>query len=95
MFTVFLRFSNNKAKAGSLMDGHNAWLRKGFDEGIFLLAGSLKPQAGGAIIAHGISREDLEQRVAEDPFVAEDVVIAEINEIAPARTDERLGFLAA
>jgi len=28
-----------------------------------------------------------------DPFVIENVVSAEIHEIAPARTDERLAFL--
>jgi hypothetical protein len=31
--------------------------------------------------------------VNEDPFVAEDVVRAEILEITPAKADERLGFL--
>jgi hypothetical protein len=31
--------------------------------------------------------------VKDDPFVAEGVVSAEIIEIAPAKTDERLNFL--
>ena len=42
-----------------------------------------------------MSRAALEAFVAEDPFVAEGVVVAEIHEIAPARTDDRLAFLAA
>ena len=62
MFIVLLKFSDNKAKAGAFMDGHKAWIQRGF---------------------------------AEDPFVAEGVVAAEIHEIAPARTDDRLAFLAA
>jgi hypothetical protein len=36
---------------------------------------------------------ELQARVDADPFVAENVVSAEIMEIAPARADERLGFL--
>ncbi len=93
MYIVLLKFADNKAKAGELMDGHNAWLGRGFDDGVFLLAGSLAGGQGGAIVAHGAARAELERRVAEDPFVAECVVRAELVEIAPARADERLGFL--
>jgi uncharacterized protein YciI len=95
MFVVLLRFAANRAAAPRLMDGHNAWLRKGFDEGSFLLAGGIEPKAGGAILATAVSRADVEARVAEDPFVAESVVAAEIIEVAPGRTDPRLAFLAA
>lgn len=93
MFIVLLKFSNNKGQAGQFMDGHNAWLKRGFDDGVFLVAGSLQPNQGGGIMAHGTSREELENRVNEDPFVAEDVVTAEIMEITPAKADERLSFL--
>ena len=75
------------------MDGHNAWIWRGFDDGVFLLTGSLQPAAGGAVLAHNISRADLETRVKDDPFVAENVVQAEIVEIKPGKTDERLAFL--
>ncbi|QPC43376.1 hypothetical protein HW532_12140 [Kaustia mangrovi] len=93
MFMCLLRMSENRASAGALMEGHKAWIQKGVEDGVFLLVGSLRPDAGGAILAHGLSRAELERRVNEDPFVAENVVRAEILEIAPARTDERLGFL--
>ena len=94
MFVITLRFAD-KAKAPSLMDGHNAWIRRGFDEGVFLLVGSLSPNAGGVILAHNASEEEIEARVQEDPFVAEGVVGAEILAIAPGRTDGRLAFLKA
>lgn len=95
MFVVTLKFSDNKARAGELMDAHKAWIRQGFDQGLFLMVGSLQPNMGGGIIAHNTTREDLETFVSEDPFVAEGVVSAEILEITPARLDERLEFLAA
>lgn len=94
MFIITLRFAD-KAKAPQLMDAHNAWIRQGFDDGVFLLVGGLQPSAGGAIIAHGTSRAEVEARVKEDPFVAEGVVTVEILEIAPGRTDDRLAFLKA
>jgi uncharacterized protein YciI len=93
MFVVLLKFSGNKDLAGRFMDGHREWLKRGFDDGVFLLAGSLPPGLGGGIVAHNTSLSDLESRVNDDPFVAENVVRAEILEIAPSRTDERLAFL--
>lgn len=93
MFIVLLKFSGNKDQAGRFMEGHNAWIRRGFDDGVFLLVGSLQPTLGGGIVAHNTTLSDLQRRVADDPFVAEDVVSAEILEITPAKTDERLKFL--
>jgi len=94
MFAITLRFAD-KGKASPLMDGHNAWIKRGFDDGVFLLVGSLQPAGGGMILAHGESREAIEARVQADPFVAEGVVRAEILAVAPGRTDERLAFLKA
>ena len=93
MFMILLRFSTHKASAAGHMDGHNQWIQRGFDDGVFLLVGSLQPGQGGSIIAHNTTLADLELRVADDPFVAEDVVSAEILEIAPKRADSRLAFL--
>ena len=95
MFVVLLKFSDNKGKAGQFMQDHNEWLQRGFDEGVFLLAGSLQPSLGGGILAHNTSLPELQSRVNADPFVAENVVKAEIIEITPSRADERLNFLAA
>lgn len=95
MFVVLLKFSDNKGAAGQHMDGHKEWIKRGFDDGVFLLAGNLQPQLGGAIMAHNASLAELQSRVAQDPFVAEDVVSTEILEITPSRADARLDFLLA
>ena len=93
MFIVLLRFSANKTRASQFMDGHNDWIRRGFDDDVFMLAGSLQPGLGGGVLAHNTSMPELQARVNEDPFVAEDVVTAEIHQITPAKVDERLQFL--
>jgi uncharacterized protein YciI len=93
MFVVLLKFADNRAKAGQFMAGHNEWIRRGFDDGVFLLVGSLRPNLGGGIVAHNTSLEDLQDRVNADPFVAEKVVTAEFLEIAPSKADPRLNFL--
>ncbi len=93
MFVVLLTFSDNKSKAGQFMEGHKDWIKRGFDDGVFLLAGSLQPNLGGGIVAHNTSGSDLQGRVNDDPFVAEKVVTAQIVEITPSKADVRLQFL--
>ena len=95
MFVVLLKFAANKGQAGQFMQGHKDWIKRGFDDGVFLLVGNLQPQLGGGIVAHNTSLPALQSRVNEDPFVAENVVSAEILEIAPSKADQRLEFLLA
>lgn len=95
MHIILLKFAANKTNAARFMEAHKAWLKRGFDEGVFLLAGSLEPGLGGGILAHNTSSADLQHRVNEDPFVTEGVVAAELLELDPGRADERLQFLLA
>ena len=93
MYILFLKFSDKKSQAGQFMEGHRAWVKRGFDDGVFLLAGSLEPGMGGGILVHNTSLPDLQKRVNEDPFVVKNIVSAEIIELDPAKADERLQFL--
>ena len=93
MFIVFLRFSGGRSQAGQFLEEHKAWIKRGFADGVFLLAGSLEPGLGGGIVAHQTTLDDLRARVNEDPFVVHNVVSAEIHELDPGMADERLQFL--
>jgi len=93
MFIILLKFSDNKSQASEFMDGHKQWIKRGIDEGVFLIVGSLQPNLGGGILAHNTSLADLQGRVDDDPFVAKNVVSADILEITPSQVDERLKFL--
>jgi len=93
MFIILLKFSENKSKASEFMEGHNEWIKCGFDDAVFILAGSLQPNLGGSIIAHNESLSKLQERVNNDPFVTENIVSAEILEIDPKKADDRLNFL--
>ncbi len=93
MFIILLKFGENKAKAPELMEAHKAWIDQGFKDGVFMLVGSLQPNMGGGILAHNTLREDLDMRLRDDPFVAENVVDAEILELSPARTMDQMKFL--
>ena len=51
------------------------------------------PAAGGAILANGEGREELETRINADPFVENDVVVAEITEVDVKKTVPDLDLL--
>lgn len=93
MFVLLLKFGENRTRTLDLMPAHKAWIDEGLADGVFLLIGSLMPQAGGAIIAYDESRANIEERLARDPFVVEGVVTTEIFEIAPNRAADSLRFL--
>ncbi len=93
MFVVLLKFSANKANASQFMDGHNSWLKDGFAKGTFLLAGTIQPKLGGAILAHNATLEQIQVIVKEDPFVAQDIVTAVIIEITPSKAVPQMDFL--
>lgn len=95
MFIVLLKFSDNKSRAGEFMEDHNKWIQQGFDDGVFLLVGSIEPGVGGTIIAHNTSMADIKSRVGDDPFVKQQIVYAEIMEISAKKVDDRLAFLVS
>ena len=96
MFLVLLKFSDvpdRGARARAHLQGHKAWIKRGLDDGVFLLVGSLQPDLGGALLVRGPSREALRARVERDPFVREDVLRAEILEFSPALASPELRAL--
>jgi uncharacterized protein YciI len=93
MFIVVLRFSTNRDRAAELMPAHNEWIARGFDDGVFLIVGGLRPSGGGVVVAHNTTRHEIEDRIAADPFVLHDVVKAELLEVSPSKTDPRLALL--
>ncbi|NRA88852.1 MAG: hypothetical protein HRU28_16025, partial [Rhizobiales bacterium] len=68
---------------------------QGFNDDIFLISGSLQPNLGGGIIAHNCTLDEITTRVNADPFVANDVVTAEILELSPVKASKPLEFLLA
>jgi uncharacterized protein YciI len=88
MFIILLKFSKNREHASKFMDAHMKWLKQGFDDEVFILAGGIKPHSGGAIIAKNSSIELIKSRVTQDPFVIQNIVEFEILEINPSKMVE-------
>lgn len=93
MHIILLRFSDNRQNAAQHLPGHKAWLKQGIKDGVFLMAGTLGSNLGGAILAHGTSSAEIQDRVNEDPFVRENVVSAEVLEFSPSVASEDFQFV--
>jgi uncharacterized protein YciI len=94
MHIVFLKFGPNRTQASHWMAQHNEWIQTGISDGTFLMAGSLEGGQGGAILAKGLTMEEIAERVAQDPFVIHQVVLPQIHSIAPSRMSEGFATLA-
>ncbi len=92
MVVVILRLVDG-SRARELMRDHEAWIRRGFDDEVFLAVGSLHDQPGGAILTHGEPLPELERRVRADPFVEHGVAEPTFVAFTPNATDPRLDFL--
>ena len=66
MYIITLSLTEKKSEAAAHMAAHNEWIAQGFEDGVFLLVGSLKPQGGGAILATSDDRSEIEDRLATD-----------------------------
>lgn len=93
MKVILMRLSENAADAPKHMAAHNEWIAKGFDDGVFLLIGSLQSAKGGMILAAGEDNDALQKRIAVDPFVREGIVEVELHDAKPFKFDPRLSFI--
>ena len=93
MFIVILRYKASLAAIDQAAPAHREWVAQGYAEGVFLLSGPQNPRTGGAILAHGLSRTELDARLAQDPFNKGHLADYEIIELTPRASDPRLAFL--
>ncbi|MFD3870523.1 YciI family protein [Streptomyces sp. NPDC058623] len=72
------------------MDAHVAWLAGHYANGVFLASGRKVPRDGGVILAGGVSRAEIEEIAAGDPFVVAGVCSYRITEFLATRTSADL-----
>ncbi|MDA7423443.1 YciI family protein [Thalassococcus lentus] len=80
LFAVDIHYDWPFDRIEPLIDDHMVFIKQGFDDGTFLVAGPKVPRNGGMILASAPSREALEQRMAQDPFCTAGAVTVTITE---------------
>jgi uncharacterized protein YciI len=91
-----LQRSSTGTKVPDHLEGHRQWLQQGFDDGVFFLTGGIREAGGGAILAAGLTLNELTARLSDDPFVVHGVVeTPEVVDLEVTINDPRLAVLAS
>lgn len=92
MYVLTLIYTRDLEEVDRHMRAHVAWLKEGYDAGMFLVSGRQIPRVGGIILARG-EREAVEAMAQRDPFVEADVARSEVTQFRATQTADDLDFL--
>ena len=90
LFIVSLYYKSSLDEVDKYLAGHNEFLRKYFDNGIFICSGPKVPRTGGIILCKSDDFNVVEAIIKEDPFNINGVADYEITEFRVA--DYATGF---
>ena len=86
MFVVTLTYVADLTLIDEALQDHNEWLGRQYADGAFIASGRRVPRVGGVILTSNISREDLDRRLASDPFGQRGLAEYAVTEFVPTRT---------
>lgn len=95
MFVIELIYKADLSEIDAAMGPHMAYLRKHYAAGRFLASGRKVPRDGGIILALGASREEIEELVKEDPFVARGLAEFRVIEFRESQKADNIDALLA
>lgn len=90
IYVVVLTYVKPLEEVDSQIPAHVEWLKKGYEDGVFLASGRRIPRNGGVILAKCDSIEALEERLHQDPF--QKLNIAKVD-IIPFEASMRAQFM--
>ncbi len=83
MFIILVHYLQPLDVIETYLEAHRRFLDKYYEAGIFLMSGPQVPRTGGVILARGLTREELEQILSEDPFYQASVATYQIIMFTP------------
>ena len=86
MFIVTLTYLLPVEEIDALMHDHVEWLKKGYDDGLFVASGRRVPRTGGVILARSGDEQALRENLARDPFVIHGTARCDVVEFTPSMT---------
>ena len=93
MYVVLLRYVKPLAVIDALLLEHRAFLDRHYAAGHFLASGAQTPRTGGVFLAHGLTREELDAVLAEDPFHREGAAEYQVVTFTPTKYAPALASL--
>ena len=85
VFVVTLTYLADLDAIDEALADHAAWLDEQYRDGVFFVSGRQVPRRGGVILAANLDRQDLEARLALDPFRRRGLASYTVTEFVPTR----------
>jgi uncharacterized protein YciI len=95
MFLLISRYRVSIEEVEGRLPLHAAWVEKGYEDGRILLSGRLVPPEGGAIVARGDDREEVEKWIESDPFHVHGIAEYQVFEFGATDFPRRSGAFDA
>ena len=86
MFIVTLTYLKPVEDIDALMHDHVEWLKRGYEEGLFIASGRRVPRTGGVILARSGDEQALRDNLARDPFIVHGAARADVVEFSASMT---------
>lgn len=93
MFIVLLHYLQPLAAVEMHLEEHREFLERQYAAGHFLASGPQVPRIGGVILARGLSRPQLDEVLAQDPFYRERIAQYQVIEFVPVKAAAGLQWL--
>lgn len=85
MFIILLHYLQPVTEIEKYLPEHRDFLDKHYAAGHFIASGAQVPRTGGVILAKGVTREELDLLLNEDPFFRERLANYQIIEFNPSK----------
>jgi uncharacterized protein YciI len=92
MFIIELIYKKEMSEVERFLEPHRAFIDKYMTRGILLASGPKIPRDGGVILANGLSRNELEELVKEDPFWIQEIAHYKITEFTVTKQTAQFKF---
>ena len=89
MFVLLITYTKPLEEVNKWLDAHKRYIQKNYDRSLFIASGRQIPPVGGVILANAASRAEIEEVIAEDPYVHGGVAEYQIVEFNTTSYDPR------
>lgn len=94
MYLLTLKFNKNKALRADFIAEHTKWVKKGFLNKVFIIAGQKTDENGGLILSINMDKHELQDLIKQDPLVKNGMAEYSISHFEPAFfQDEFINYL--
>lgn len=93
MYILSLNYVKPVCEIDQFIDEHINYLKKYYKAGVFVMSGRKVPRTGGVILAKGVSPEELDIIIHEDPFQKNGIAKYTVTQFIPTMTMDEISIL--